>query len=415
MADIDIEASLYYYYLKPMLKYAYVYLCVDIRVDREGNRMNPNKLKYSIIFMLFLGITLLASPNKAIGEVTPIEEAAEQLEGINEQEKQTLEKLFILTQEIEEMEREEERITKEINDLTIKINELDKSIIEEEENYNIHLSILEQVLISYQRGGPASYLDILLKADNLTSFIKSLNLIKDLSRNTGELLDSIEESKRFLEENRQNLSENAALLEIKREELKEPIAERKRLLKEQEDYLDSLAEERDKYQQHLDNLTLMWNNLKLLFSEVVDEFSRIIGEGHFTMEDLNLKFSFFSLKGAIHEDTFNKIMNENSTLSKIVFSFGQEKVRIEVPENHLVLDGYFTLEGGASLLFVPQSGTFYNMTLETESIDELFRNNPLVIDFEQVAGDMVTIDIKLKDIETKDGYIHFTIDTGSLF
>ena len=54
MADIDIEASLYYYYLKPMLKYAYVYLCVDIRVDREGNRMNPNKLKYSIIFMLFL-------------------------------------------------------------------------------------------------------------------------------------------------------------------------------------------------------------------------------------------------------------------------------------------------------------------------------------------------------------------------
>ena len=96
-------------------------------------------------------------------------------------------------------------------------------------------------------------------------------------------------------------------------------------MKEQEDYLDSLAEERDKYQQHLDNLTLMWNNLKLLFSEVVDEFSRIIGEGHFTMEDLNLKFSFFSLKGAIHEDTFNKIMNENSTLSKIVFSFSRKR------------------------------------------------------------------------------------------
>ena len=64
----------------------------------------------------------------------------------------------------------------------------------------------------------------------------------------------------------------------------------------------------------------MWDNLKNLFSHVVDEFSRIIAEGHFTMEDLNLKFGLFSVKGSIHEDTFNRIINENSLLTEMVLA-----------------------------------------------------------------------------------------------
>jgi hypothetical protein len=358
---------------------------------------------------------LLIKPYKVIGEVKPIEEANEQLQGISQKEQNTLERLFILTQEIEEMEREETRVTGEINKLTIEIDKLDKSIAREQESYDLNLKVMEQVLISYQRGGPASYLDILLKAENLTSLIKSLNLIKDISKNTGELLATIEESKRSMEEQQQSLADSFAKLELKREELKEPIAERKRLVKEQEDYLDSLAFERELYQQHLDNVRLMWNNLKGLFSQIVDEFARIISQGHFTTEDLNLKISFFSLKGAVHEDTFNRIMNDNSTLSKMVFSFEQDKVTIDVPDNNLILDGRFVLEGKSSLLFVPEAGTFYGMSLEKESIDELFRNVPLLIDFKQVAGDMVTIDIELSNVETVDGYINFTIDIGSLF
>jgi len=373
------------------------------------------KWKYSLIFILIISLSIWVEPYKATGEVKPIEEVNRQLQGISQEEQETLEKLFILTQEIEEMEREEARITEEINDLIVEIDELDKSITKEEESYNSNLKIMEQLLISYQRGGPASYLDILLKAENLTSFIKSLNLIKDISRNTGELLATIEESKLILEERKQSLADSVAKLELKREELQEPIAERKRLVKEQENYLDSLSEEKELYQQHLDNVKLMWDNLKKLFSEIVDEYARIINEGHFTMEDLNLQFSFFSLKGSIHEDTFNRIMNDNSTLSRMVFSFGQGRVRIEVPDNSLVLYGYFELRDTSSLLFIPEEGTFYGMALETESINELFKDGPLLLDFEQVAGDLVTIDIKLKDVEVADGFISFSIGIGSLF
>ncbi|NLK99930.1 MAG: hypothetical protein GX271_04630 [Clostridiales bacterium] len=373
------------------------------------------KWKYSLIFILIISLSIWVEPYKATGEVKPIEEVNRQLQGISQEEQETLEKLFILTQEIEEMEREEARITEEINDLIVEIDELDKSITKEEESYNSNLKIMEQLLISYQRGGPASYLDILLKAENLTSFIKSLNLIKDISRNTGELLATIEESKLILEERKQSLADSVAKLELKREELQEPIAERKRLVKEQENYLDSLSEEKELYQQHLDNVKLMWDNLKKLFSEIVDEYARIINEGHFTMEDLNLQFSFFSLKGSIHEDTFNRIMNDNSTLSRMVFSFGQGRVRLEVPDNSLVLYGYFELGDTSSLLFIPEEGTFYGMALETESINELFKDGPLLLDFEQVAGDLVTIDIKLKDVEVADGFISFSIGIGSLF
>lgn len=373
------------------------------------------KWKYSLIYVLVLSVSLLVKPYKVTGEVKNIEEADEQLQGISIEEQQTLERLFILTQEIEQMEREEDRISEEINELIIEIDQLDRSIIKEQENYDMHLIIMEQVLISYQRNGPASYLDILLKAENLTSFIKSLNLIKDISKNTGELLASIEESKLFLEEKKQTLTDSITMLEAKKEELKEPIATKKRLVKEQEDYLESLADKKEIYQQQLDNIKLMWNNLKELFSEIIDEYARIISEGNFTTEDLNLQFNFFSLKGYIHEDTFNRIMNDNSTLSKIIFSFEKDKVKIEVPDSNLILEGYYKLEGASTLLFVPESGTFYGMSLEKESIEELFRDGPLLIDFEQVAGDMVAIDIELKEIEVSDGFIHFTIDLGSLF
>ncbi len=373
------------------------------------------KSKYSLIFILVLSISILVKPYKAIGDVGAIDEANKQLQGISKEEQQILEELFFLSQEMEEMEREEARTNNEINELIAKIDQLDGSIHKEKDNYDNYLAILEQLLVSYQRGGPASYLDILLSAKNLTSFIKSLNLIKDVSKNTGELLTSIEDSKLKLEEEKLTLASSMLLLEDKREDLLEAIANKKKLVKQQEDYLESLAEEKEVYQQHLDNLNLMWKNIKDLFLEIVDEFARIVSEGHFTMEDLNLQFGFFTLKGSIHEDAFNRIMNDNSRLSSIIFSFEKDSIRVEVPEYNLVLNGYFILEGASTLMFVPESGTFYEMSLEKESIEELFRNGPLIVDFEQAVDDMVTIELKLKEVYTADGFIYFSVDLGSLF
>lgn len=377
--------------------------------------MIKNPWKYSFIFILVFAISLLINPLEATGEIQPITEAEEQLKGISKKEQETLEKLFIYTQEIEEMERQQASISQEIENLINEIDSLDKSIEKEEKNYNFNLEIMEQVLVSYQRSGPASYLEALLNAKNLTSFIKSLNLIKEVTKNTGELLSSIEESKQFLEESRESLYDNKALLEVKRKELEEPIANMKKLLKEQEEYLDSLEDEKELYEDYLDNLKLMWDNIKLLFSEVVDEFSRIVREGHFTMDDLHIEFSFFSVKGSLHEDTFNRILNDNSTLTDMYFSFDDEKVKLDIPEYNLKLEGHFVVKDKMTLLFIPEAGSFYDMSLEIESIDELFNKQPLLINFESIAGDMILIDVELNKVYTESGYLKFTLNTRFLF
>lgn len=377
--------------------------------------MIKRSCKICVLLLLVFAVSIVVRPFKVSGEVKPITEANEKLKDISEQEKENLEKLFLITQEIEGLEREEAKILKEIAELGLEIEKIDLSIIEEEENYDNYLGLFEQVLRSYQRWGPASYIDIILKAEDLTSLIKSFNLIKDISRNTGELLASIEESRQRLEEKKQELSDYLALLEEKNEELKDSIAARQKLVKDLESFLDSLAEEKERYEEHLNNLKLMWENLNELFSNIVDEFSRIISEGYFTVEDLNLKFSLFSLKGSIHEDTINRILNENSNYSEMIFRFENEAVRIEIPDNHFILEGYFAIRSKTALEFVPESGTFYNMVLEKESIDELFKNGPMIIDFEKIAGDMITLDIELKEISTGGGYLNFTINSGFMF
>ena len=371
--------------------------------------------KSSLIIVLVFSLGLLIAPSKATGETQAVTEAMEQLEGISKEEQETLEKLFLYTQEIEEMERQQTSINKEIERLVIDIDSLDKSIAKEEENYISNLELLELLLISYQRSGPASYLDILLSANDLTSFIKSLNLIKDITRNTRELLDSIEEIRLYLEEKKEELSQNKSLLEIRRGELEVAIINVKSLLEEQEKYLDSLEEKRELYEEHLDNLKFMWDNIKDLFSEIVGEFSRIVREEHFTMDDLKIEFGFMSIKGALHEDTFTRILNDNTALTDMYFSFNNDGVIVDVPEYKLTLRGYFIIQDSYSLLFVPEGGSFYDMALEIESIEELFSRKPLFIDFESIIGDMLTIDIKLKDVYTEDGYLKFTIDTGFFF
>ncbi|HPU63113.1 MAG TPA: hypothetical protein PK304_03065 [Mobilitalea sp.] len=377
--------------------------------------MTKKNIKSCVLILLVLAVSIAVRPFKVSGEVKPITEANEKLQDISEQEKETLEKLFLITQEIEGLEKEEARIENEIDELGLEIEKIDLSIKEEEENYDNYLGLFEQVLKSYQRWGPASYIDIILKAEDLTSLIKSLNLIKDISRNTEELLFSIEESRQKLEQKKKELADSLVLLEEKNEELKDSIAAKQRLVKELEDFLNSLAEEKERYEEHLNNLKIMWDNLKGLFSIIVDEFSRIINEGNFTVEDLNLKFSLFGMKGSIHQDTINSILNEHSNLSKMIFTFENDTVRIEIPENHLILDGYFVIRSNTALEFVPESGFFYNMALEKGSIDELFKNGPMIFDFEKIEGDMINLDIELKEISTEGGYLNFTISSGFMF
>lgn len=376
-----------------------------------------DKGRYIKFFIWLIAAAFIpqAAYNIASGEVKPITEAQERIKDISEEEQNTLKELFTLSQQIEDREREKTRFSEEIEILNAKIQELEKSIKNGQNNYEVKLGLLEQVLVSYQRGGPASYLEILLSAKDFSSFLKGINLIRDISRNTGELLASIEDEGIKLTKEKEQMAMEALTLEAKQNELNLSISSLLKLQIEQEEYLASLEDEKGKYEEHLESLELMWNDLNSMFTGIVDEFTSIIQEGYFTIDDLNLDIGLMSVEGSISDDTFNRIIRENSSLPETVFHFYKDYSVIEVPDKSLVLEGSFVQSGDSGVLFEVESGSFYRMPLEDEAIEELFKEGPLYIDFEAVAGDMVTIDIMLDKVETREGYLDFTVDTGFWF
>jgi len=79
-------------------------------------------------------------------------------------------------------------------------------------------------------------------------------------------------------------------------------------------------------------------------------------------------------------------------------------VEVEVPEKHLKLTGTFSIEGKSALKFIVEEGSFYEMPLESVSIEELFKNGYLSIDFSNYVDN-----ITLESIEISEGYMEFKI------
>lgn len=372
--------------------------------------MSNRKKRYRrLAILLSFALFAAAVPPKVSGEVTQITEINDKLEGISEEEKAVLEDLFSIQQEIDEIKAQADTINSEITTLKSQTKDLETQIDEKQEDYDLQLEVLKQVMVNYQRVGPASYLEVLLKADNLSEFLKCLNIIKDISHNVKELLTTMEDSKKNLEEERLQLAQKTEELEGKQEELQENLLTQQVLQEEQEDYLASLMEDRDFYQEQLDNINNMWTDSQTLFADIVVELNRIISSGYFTEEDMNLEFGFFTVKGYLDGETFNRILAENSSLTQTNFLFQEDKVVIEVPEKHLVLTGYFEIAGESAIQYVVTDGTFYDLPLEKASIDELFRNGPLLIDFNGITGNVISIDFEINEVWSEDGTLNFIV------
>lgn len=359
-----------------------------------------------VIMALFM---TLAFTNRVLGEVQQIDEFQDKLNGITEEEKVVLNDLFTLTQEIEEIEIEEENLQKEIDVLTMKKAKLVTSINEDQKKYDRQLSILKKVLVSYQRKGPASYIDTLLSSGNLRTFIQSVHILRDLTHNVNQLLRTLEEEKENLIKEKDRLKENVVLLEQKQDELNVTLTKKISVKEKQEAYLGSLKEEKEYYQNQLNNLEQMWTDCKAIFSDLVVEFSRIISEGKFTIDDINLTFEFPAMKGSINEETFNKILKENSKLPNMQFDFSNDKVEIVIPDMYIRLTGEFIIEDQSILKLVIKEGTFYEIPLNTASLEELFGGQTILIDFKQITKNLVLMDYNIESVGLEEDQLEFTI------
>jgi len=121
-------------------------------------------LVFSIIFLMLSGNIITDAANS-------VAEMQEKMDAISSEEKEILQSLFAMTKEIEEQEREEKNIVIEIEAANIEIKKITQEIVNIENSYINKRDDLKQVLRSYQRNGPGSYIQIILESKNLTTFL----------------------------------------------------------------------------------------------------------------------------------------------------------------------------------------------------------------------------------------------------
>lgn len=371
-------------------------------IKQRGEKMyKKNIALFIIVFILFSNIF---SNIVAFGEESSALDIEEKLNSISKKEKEILEILFSQFQEIEELERENMRLKEEIDTSKEDIEDLEKKIFNAEEGYEKNLIALERVLKSYQRMGAGSYLEIILESSSLQDFLRRINILRDLSRNSKELLDNIERDKNNLEEEKKNLNTKLVELEEKQNTLENTLKKKQELVKENEEYLESLAEDRSVYEERLEYISIIMDELKDIIGEFTVEFSKIVERGNFPRSAVKESITLKGIKGVIEEKTFNDIIGEQKNLPPMEFKFNEGIIEMNVPEKSLYLSGSFNIEDHRVLTFEPAEGRFLDMELEKGTIEELFKEGNFILNLEPLIGKSI-----VKSVEIKKGYLEVIV------
>lgn len=356
------------------------------------------------ISLLILVLMLTVTSSKMIAQRDTITEMEEKLMDISDEERIILESLFIQAQQIEELEREKDKLTEKIEVMKEEIANIETLIEQETNNYEGKLNILKQVLRSYQRMGPSSYIEIILDADSVTNLLRRINTLRDLTRNTGELLESIDGIKNNLLVKKNNLHKKLLLLEKTENDLEITMNKEEQKIKELERQLASLKGDREYYQEKLNSVMSMMDKLSILITDMTREFSNIIEEGNLPESAVRYELTSEGIKVSIEEDILNKVINHNPNLPDIILHFYPQRVKMELPEMDLVLNGSFVILDQQTLRFEVKEGSLYGMLLNNETIQEFFKEGDFILNLKPLILKNI-----LKNVETFEGYMELTV------
>jgi len=334
----------------------------------------------------------------------PSSETDEKLAEISVRESEALRDLFLLEQEISALENLNESLTTEVEGIKQEIAHLEVLIKEKEYVIGKKQKEVKQFLQSYQKMGPASYLKIILESENLTSFLRRINVLRDLTRNMGKALDELVEAKKDIDIKKTEMSDKLAAQENKQKELEETLARKYQLKFEKENYLASLKEERGNVEGGLEQIQKEWDELKPMFPQISKEFVRILEKGDLPEDAMTISFSLLGIKGTIEDKTINSLIAENSTLPGVILTFRQGVIDMEIPERKLLLTGSFVIQDKKALVFKAEKGSFYGIPLEGEILEDLFREGNLVLDLSPLLGSST-----LNSVKVLDGKLELTI------
>lgn len=340
-----------------------------------------------VCFFLSLMLIMNSMIMPIQAEVDPLIDAEENLLKISDEEQKVLDVLYKLEQEIQKAERDGVTILENIEATKIMVATTQVKIDEEALSYEQNKGVLASLLKSYQKRGPGSTIEVILASENLRDLLRRLTILRDLTKQSNDLLDKIDQNKQTLEAEGLALEAQVISLEAEQDRLAVVVEEKSAAREEQEAYLSSLLEERAHFEDLLEEITLGWEALKPLFTRASQGFTSLAESGALPPEALDLRITLTGIEAGISAGDFNKAVVDNDLIPEMVFDFRPGEIELSIPESRLVLNGNFELSQTNVLVFEAQSGTFYDVPLEASAIEELFALGKLTLDLNTLTGD----------------------------
>ncbi len=362
-----------------------------------------NTIRIAASVMAVILILLPLFKIQTFGETSKVKETEDKVLQISEEEKKNLELLFTINQKQEELQKQEVETEKVIEQLNTEKEKLESEALRTAGLYNKQRDSLGKILAAYERKGTASYLDAILSSGDLKTFIRSVNIVRDLTRGVNKLLSDLKENEKKLAKEKKKLADKIEELEKEKENLSIQIEKQKALKKSQEEFLASLKEERNHYESQLELLKASWESAKSYFKEgFVKDFEEKMQNGTITDRDLNLHIDLLKISGELKADKLNE------ALTPMAFLFEEGKAVMQVPEWSLTLTGTFEIKDASSLVFKIDGGTYYELPLEEGAVKELFPEGFPVIDLSSLLQNL-RFKVKLEKIQLREGVMEFTL------
>ena len=364
-----------------------------------------NKFICALLIVLIFASYSFSFSDKLVAQqesISGVDDVKDNLSDLSLEEKKILEELFLIVQGIKEMEEFEKIIILEINDVKENIIDMEIQIDRKENEYNDNLDIIEEVLKNYQRNGATTYLELILSSDSLGTLLRRINSIRDISRNTSELLDELEQSKAKLLLDKEKLDVGLKQLDERQDELKRTIKNSILLKDNLENKLSSLQEDKLKYEEYLSLLENEWGKAKPIFTETINLLVRIIETGDVPGNMIRISFTSNGIKGTIKEDYINDVLESKDLPTEANLLFSNNEIELVLPELDVYMTGNLQiLDDKKSLRFIMNKGEFHGMELEQAAMEELFSFGYLEFNFQKYLGPNIirTININGDSLE----------------
>jgi peptidoglycan hydrolase CwlO-like protein len=355
-------------------------------------------LSKTLIVMTFsLIIMLIFTLPQPAQQIEPISELEERLHSLTDEESRQLKSLFTVVMELEKLTKEKEALMTEIDQVTDKLDQLKKQINLKDADFKANRNALRQVLRSYQRLGPASFIEIALQANSPADFIRRINILKDLVKNTDNLLSSLAKGKEQLLAEKEAHSKTLQQLDSIQERLNASLRETELLKKEIDKLLQSIGDKKQYYETQLNEMQAAWPTFKPFFADTLVKLSQIIEKGDLPQDAVRITITTKGIAGIITEETFNNVIAAHPDLPTVEFVFLPGEAIMKLPKDQLVLKGTFGIREKTAIVFEVAEGSFYGFPLSDEALEELFAASEPEIDFGPLIGNNRLQSLKLED------------------